>query len=200
MGFLINPNVTYVLLVLGFLVAILALFSPGTGFLEVAALFAVVLAGYGIVNMPFNGWALAIMALSVLPFIIALRRPPAHRLAFLVGGVLAFLVGSALLFPWNGWQPAVDPVLIILLSALALGFAWLVATKSMEAMTARPAFSLDRLVGMTGEASSDIRGEGTVYVNGEEWSARSKAFIPARSPVRVVRRQGLTLEVEPVES
>jgi membrane-bound serine protease (ClpP class) len=112
--------------------------------------------------------------------------------------VLAFLIGSALLFPWDGWNPGVSLVLILLLSSLTLGFAWLVASKSVEAITARPVFSLDRLVGMKGQASSDIRGEGTVYVNGEEWSARSDAFIPAGAAVRVVGRQGLMLEVEAV--
>jgi membrane-bound serine protease (ClpP class) len=111
--------------------------------------------------------------------------------------MLIFLIGSVLLFPWNGWQPGVNPILILLLSAIALGMAWLVATKSVEAMSAKPVFDLERLVGMTGQASSDIRGEGTVYVNGEEWSARSKDFIPAGGAVRVVRREGLTLEVEP---
>jgi membrane-bound serine protease (ClpP class) len=79
---------------------------------------------------------------------------------------------------------------------MALGLAWLTATKSVEAMEARPSFDLDRLVGMTGEANSDIRGEGTVYINGETWSARSNTFIPAGSTVRVLRREGLTLEVE----
>ena len=201
MEFLIDANVSYVLLILGFLFAILALFSPGTGIMEVGALIALVLAGYGIINLPLNTWALAILAFSLIPFGLAVRaRKGRTRLLFLSGSVLAFLVGSALLFPWNGLQPGVSPVLIALLSTLALGLAWLMATKSVEAIDARPSFDLDRLVGMTGEASSDIRSEGTVYVNGETWSAHSKTFIPAGSPVRVVRRDGFTLEVENASS
>lgn len=199
MEFLIDANISYVLLVLGFLIAVLALFSPGTGFLEVGALFALVLAGYGIVNLPVNVWALAILGFSLIPFALAVRtRKGRNRLLFLGGSVLAFLIGSALLYPWNGIQPGVSPVLIVLLSVLALGMAWLMATKSVEAIEARPNFDLDRLVGMTGEANSDIRREGTVYVNGETWSAHSKSFIPAGSGVRVVRREGFSLEVEPL--
>ena len=57
MEFLINPNVSYVLLVIGFIFAILALLTPGTGFIEAAALLVLALAGYGIMNMPFNPWA-----------------------------------------------------------------------------------------------------------------------------------------------
>jgi membrane-bound serine protease (ClpP class) len=198
MEFLINPNVSYVLLVLGFIIAILALFSPGTGIIETVALFALVLAGYGIINLPVNTWALAILAVSMIPFAVALRKTQKHRFLILGSAVLAFLIGSALLFQWDGWRPGVNLVLILLLSSLTLGFAWLVASKSVEAMTARPAFNLDRLVGMKGQVSSDIRGEGTVYVNGEEWSARSDTFIPAGSTVRVLRREGLMLEVEVV--
>lgn len=200
MEFLINPNVSYVLLILGFLVAILALFAPGTGILEIAALFALALAGYGIVNLSVNIWALAILALSLLPFILALRQRKQRQLPFLVAVVLLFLTGSALLFPWQGWTPGVNPILIVLFSAATLGTAWLLASKSVEAMAIRPAFDLDRLIGMTGEVSSDIRGEGTVYVNGEEWTACSKTFLPAGSAVRVIRREGLTLEVEPIQS
>lgn len=197
MEFLINANISYVLLVIGFLIAILALFSPGTGFLEVAALFALVLAGYGIINLPVNAWALVLLGLSLVPFGLAVAaKKGTNRLLFLGGTVLAFLVGSAFLFPWNGIQPAVSPILIVLLSVLSLGLAWLIANKSKEAFEARPVFELDRLVGMTGEASSDIRNEGSVYVNGENWSAHSKTFIPAGSPIRVVRRDGFMLEVE----
>jgi len=199
MEFLINPNVSYVLLILGFLIAVLALFSPGTGILEIGALFALVMAGYGIANLPVNTWALAILGLSLVPFTIALLQPEKRRLFYLGAAVLAFLVGSALLFPWNGWQPGVSPVLILLLSIISVGLSWLVATKSVEAMTARPVFDLNRLIGMIGQASGDIRGEGAVYINGENWTARSKAFIPAGSTVRVIRREGLVLEVEVVQ-
>lgn len=215
MDFLINPNVSYVLLIFGFLVAVLALFSPGTGVLEIVALFSLALAGYGIANMPVNVWAFAIMAVALIPFFLALRKLPRRtagspapvempssalkeRARLLGAAALAFVIGSALLFPWQGWQPGVHPLLILLLSALVVGVTWLIASKMLEAITSRPAFDLERLVGMQGEARSDIRGHGTVYVNGEEWTAYSKSFIPEGSPVRVLRREGLTLEVERV--
>jgi membrane-bound serine protease (ClpP class) len=199
MEFLVDANVSYVLLILGFLAAILALFSPGTGILEIGALFALMLAGYGIANQPVNTWALGLLALSLLPFVFSLRRGGRGRVIFLGASVLIFLTGSALLFPWQGWQPAVHPALILLLSILAVGLAWLIASKSVEAMMIRPVFDPDRLVGMIGVVSSDIREEGSVYIGGEEWSARSRVFIPAGSRVRVLRREGLMLEVEPIQ-
>jgi membrane-bound serine protease (ClpP class) len=53
---------------------------------------------------------------------------------------------------------------------------------------------------MTGQATSDIHGQGTVYVNGEEWTAISSRFIAAGTPIRVLGRRGLALEVEPLEN
>lgn len=204
MQFLINPDVSYVLLILGFLIAILALFAPGTGLLEMAALITLALAAYGIVNLPINAWAFAVMALGLIPLGLALgpmKRPmPRQRTLMVILSILAFLLGAALLYRGAGWLPAVSPLLILMLSPLVVGLAWLVAAKTIAAGKIRPSFSLDRLVGMTGKVTSDIRDhQGTVYVDGEEWSAVGKGFIPAGTPVRIVRRDGLALEVERLE-
>lgn len=195
---LLNPNVAYVLLVLGFTVGLLALFSPGTGLLELGAIFALVLAMYSIANLPFNGWALAVMVTGFVPFIISLRtRNPRLRWGLLGASMVAFILGSAFLFHDEAGRPAVNFWLILVTSALTVGMVWLLSHKSLEAITSQPAFNLDRLVGMHGRASSDIRPEGTVYVDGEEWTALSEEFIPAGSSVRVLARTGLTLQVEP---
>jgi membrane-bound serine protease (ClpP class) len=197
MEFLIDPNVSYFLLILGFLTAVLALFAPGTGLLEIGALLTLTLAAYGIINLPYNWWALVIMGAGIIPFAAALFIKGRGRAILITAAALAFVIGSALLFRGEGWLPAVHPVLILLLSTVALGLTYFMASKTLESAKARPVFDLDRLVGMTGEASSDIRGQGTVYVNGEEWTATSAAFIPEGSRVRVIKRSGLSLEVEP---
>lgn len=199
MNILLDPNVSYVLLILGFLTAVLALFSPGTGVLEIIALFALALAGYGIANQPLNWWALIIMLLGFVPFIFSLRRSQKTRMLLILVASIAFVLGSAFLFQGEGWQSAVNILLILLVSPLAIGLTWIITTKALEAYTVRPTFDLNRLVGMTGQASSDIREQGSVYVDGENWTAVSKSFIPAGSAVRVVARDGLTLEVTPIE-
>jgi membrane-bound serine protease (ClpP class) len=195
-----DPNVSYVLLILGFLAAVLALFSPGTGILEVLALFALAVAGYGIANHPIHWWAFGLMVLGIVPFIFSLRQKENLRIILLVVASLLFVLGSTLLFRGEGWQPAVHFVLILLLSPLAVGGTWLIATKSLEAITTRPVYDLERLNSMTGQATSDIHGQGTVYVNGEEWTAISSRFIAAGTPIRVLGRRGLALEVEPLEN
>lgn len=195
MDILLNPNIAYLVLVAGFLLAILALLSPGTGLLEISAVFALLLAGWGVYNLPINPWAMGVLIFGVFPFLLAVRK--SGRPVFLVVSILALVIGSAFLFQGNGWQPAVHPILATVVSALTAGFSWVATRKIMEAESSQPSHDLSALLGALGEAKTDLHPEGTVQVAGELWSARSKAFIQADAPVRVIGREGFMLEVEP---
>ncbi len=193
---LMDPNVAYVLLVIGMLLGVLALFSPGTGLLEIGALFMLVLAGIGVINLSINIWALAILLIGVVPFIFALRKT--RRWPFLVLMLASLVVGSVFLFRKEQGGPAVNVWLALVTSTLAVAILWVVGRKGLEAITRRPDIDLSKLLGAVGEAKSDIYKDGTVYVGGEEWTAHSAVRIPAGSKVRVVAREGLFLQVEPV--
>jgi membrane-bound serine protease (ClpP class) len=192
---LLNPNVAYLLLVAGFTFATLSLLSPGTGLLEIGALFSILLAGWGIYNLPVNWWALGLLLLGVFPFLLAVRR--SGRLIYLGISILALVAGSAFLFRGEGWRPAVEPVLALVVSALVSGFFWVVVRKALEAERVRPSHDLGALVGLPGEAKSEIHAEGTVQVAGELWTARSEQVIPDGARVRVTGREGFILDVEP---
>ena len=194
----IDPNIAYLLLVGGFILAILAMFAPGTGFVEVTALFMLILAGYGIYRLPVNFWALIILVVGVFPFMLAMRR--SHHWIFGLIALAALVVGSVFLFRLEDGSPAVNPVLSILTSLLSGGFLYLIGRKGLEAVSLRPLHNLETLVGQTGEATTDINRQGSVYVGGEEWTAASPVFIPAGSSVRVIAREGLVLRVEPVSN
>jgi membrane-bound serine protease (ClpP class) len=193
----INPQVAYLLLVSGTLLVIMAIFSPGTGLLELGALFLLVLAGWQAYNLPINWWALAILAVGVVPFIIAVRQ--SKKLVYLVVAILSVVIGSSFLFRGeNWWQPAVNPVLAIVVSILAGAYLWVASTKVLEADRTEPAHDPDRMIGQVGEAKTDIYDEGSVQVGGELWSAQSESPIPSGTHVRVVSREGLVLSVEKV--
>jgi membrane-bound ClpP family serine protease len=197
MDILVNPNVAYLLLVVGIVLAIMALFAPGTGVLEVGALFVLFLAGWEISQIPINLWALVILILGVVPFIVAVRK--SRNLLFLAIAFSAFVIGSAyLLQGTNWWQPEVNPFLAITVSILASGYLWIATTKVLEAEKLRPQHDLTKLIGDFGEARTDIYNEGSVQVGSELWSARSEEHIKTGSKVRIVKREGFILDVEPV--
>lgn len=197
MDFLLDPNVLYFILVFGFLLAVLALFAPGTGVLEIGAMFALLLAGYGIYHVPINIWALVVLLLGVFPFLVAVRK--SGRWPFLLISILALVIGSAYLFPGSAWYlPGVHPLLALVVSSVAAGMFWLVGYKGLQALARRPTSVLDRLVGATGKAETAIEAEGSVYVAGETWSAHSQKPIPAEARVKVIKREGFILEVEEI--
>lgn len=192
MSFLFDPNVAYLLLVGGFLFAILALFAPGTGLIEAGALILLVLAGFSIASQTYNAWALIVLVLGVVPFVLALRR--SHNWVYLLISLAAFTLGSTFLVTTpEGW-PAVNPILAVVNSLLVGGFMWF-ASRHMLAALARPVINRSMVVGKTGEARTDILSDGTVYVGGEEWSAHSAEFIPMGSAVVVKSQEGLMLNV-----
>jgi len=196
MNLLFDPNVAYLLLVIGLIVAILALFAPGTGVLEIGALFMLFLAGYGIINQAVNPWALAVLVLGVFPFLLALRK--SRQFIFLALAILALVVGSVFLVRATNGAPAVNPVLAILVSVIATVFLWYVGRRGIEAIGRPVTHDLDRLIGMVGQAHTNLNPDGSVYVGSEEWSAHSDSFVPNGSRVRVIKRDGLILTVEPL--
>jgi membrane-bound serine protease (ClpP class) len=194
MDFLLNPNIAYLFLLSGVLMAMLALATPGTGFFEVGAFFCMALAGYGIYNLSFNWWALALIFLSVVPFVYSLQKP--RRELYLGISIVVLIVGSIFLFPSQTGGPAVNLLVAFISSVLVAGFLWIAVGKSMQAAFVRPAHDLDALVGQIGEAKTKILDEGSVQVAGELWTARSEKPIKSGTAVRVVQRDGFVLIVE----
>jgi membrane-bound serine protease (ClpP class) len=195
MDFLLNPNVAYLILLGGFLLGMLSLATPGTGFFEVGALFCIALAGYAVYNLSFNGWAVLVLVLSLAVFIYATQKP--KREVYLGISIFLLVVGSIFLFPGEeGSAIAVNPVVATLASVLVAGFIWIAARKSIEAAFSRPAHDLEMLIGQVGEARTNVHEEGSVQVGGELWSARSDKSIEAGSKIRVLRRDGFIVFVE----
>ena len=194
---LLNPNVAYVVLVVGFMLMVMAVIAPGTGLLELGALALFIVAAWEIFNLPVNLWALVVLLLAAVFFVLAFRRTWSR--VFLGLSILSMVIGSAFLFQGEVWyQPAVNPILALVASVLSSGFIWFATRKALEARRLSLSHSLENLVGATGEAKTQILDEGSVQVGGELWSARSQEPIPAGTQVRVVGREGFILEVEAV--
>ena len=197
MDFLLNPNVAYVILLAGVFLAFLAMITPGTGLLEIGAVFCFLLAGYAVYNLSINAWALLILFLSILPYIYSVQKP--KRLIFLGLSILMVVVGSVFLFHSEESWFSVNPIIALIFSSLITISLWAVIRKAIDMLGSRPAHDLNGLIGQVGEAKSVIHQDGNIYVAGELWSARSSSEIPAGSQARVLRRDGFTLVVEKID-
>jgi len=196
MDFLLEPNIAYLILLGGILLGLMAVVVPGTGVLEIGAFFCLALAGYAVYNLSFNWWAIVILGLSIVPFIYSIQKP--KRELYLGLSILLLVTGSVFLFAVDGWRPAVNPVVAIIASGFMAVFLWFAVQKTMQAAGARPTHDLGALVGLNGEARTNIHEEGSALIAGEMWSARSDTLIHKGSPIRVVRREGFILVVEKI--
>jgi membrane-bound serine protease (ClpP class) len=194
MDLLLDPNIAYLVLLAGVILTFMAIVVPGTGMPEAGAIFCLALAGYAVYRLSINLWALIVLALSVVPFVFAVRKP---KREFLLGlSILGLVVGSVFLFARADGLPAVNPWLALIASVLVTGFLWIAVRKSVQASMTRPMQDLGTLVGEIGNARTPIHEEGSAYVAGELWSARSKTPIPVGSSICVIRREGFILVVE----
>ena len=195
--FLLDPNVAYLILVLTSMATIMAVLTPGTGIIELFALFLWLISAYIIYSIPINIWALGLLLLGFVLFLLSLRR--IKNLIVLGLSIAAVVIGSAFLFDQPGWQPAVNPVLAVVVSVFVAGFTWIVAQKALEADSMRPAHDLEALIGAIGETKTAVSDEGSVQVAGELWSAKSDQAIPEGARVRVTGRDGFSLVVERID-
>ena len=199
MEILLNPNIAYLLLVAAIFFVLVAIVAPGTCLPEVIAVFSMVLAGYAIYHLSVNWWALALMFLSLVPFLLAVRggtHSLARREIWLAISIVGLTVGSVFFFPAQNGLNSVHPAVALTTSALLAVLVWFSVRKIMQVAQERPVQDISILIGQPGEAKTQIGSSGSVHVAGELWSARSEKLIPVGVPIKVVGREGFILIVE----
>jgi membrane-bound serine protease (ClpP class) len=191
-------NLMYLLLVAGVWFASLAVISPGTGLYEVLTLMTLASAGIGLFYTPINAWAFIPLVLGMAIFLSSLW---VRKLEGILLGISALLIslGSVYLFQSEWDEPAVHPILAIIVSLSTLGFYWFAIRKTVAAQRMQSVHDPSLVVGQTGVSRTAIEPVGTIYVGGEYWSARSDQVIPAGAWVLVTGRKGLVLSVELIE-
>lgn len=197
---LADPNVAYLLFILGIVGLVGEFHHPGTLFPGIIGGIALALAllGFSILGVNWVGVALLVLAAGL--FIAEAHSPQFGLLA--LGGVIAFVSGSLLLFtPFASSAPetpdrSISPWLIGL-GTLAVSSYILVVVRAVLRTRRLPSRSgSGALLGKEGVATTDLGPRGTVRVNGEEWSAVAEAGpIQAGETVEVLAVEGLTLRV-----
>ncbi len=190
---IIDPNIAYVLLVVGFVLSVLALLTPGTGVVEIIGLFSMILAGYGIISNPSHYWALLIL-IPFLPLIYVYRKTKKDY--FLIISIALLNIGSFMIFKSDSGGFAVSPIVAIIVVLLNAPILWVIVKKIIEAIDTKSVFDPGNIIGVVGEARTNIFLDGTAYVMGEEWSARSDVRIEKGEKIKVIKKEGLVLLVE----
>lgn len=196
--FVMDPNVVYLVLLFGLWVAVTATYVPGTGLLEGVAAVALVIALVIMTSLPTNWWAVLVLILGVLSFLLV----PFLNARFAIlaqGGLILQAIGGAFLF----YGPSVSWLLIGLTIGIALLYHNFALLPLLQKVRQQRAVIDDngQLVGAFGRVVSVFvptgsNHVGTVNVRGEQWSAYSEKPLLVGDEVVVVEREGLQLFVE----
>ena len=197
MAFLINPNIAYLLVVAGILLLLLTFTESKYLLPKVGMVLCFIAGGYGFVSLKGNPWAFLVVALSPLPYFIAIRQVQIHNPLFFIT-ILMAAIGAAFLFVDQDGRPVVNYGLVGLVSALFGKIIWSVSERMRNAEGTRPSNDPGSVVGLMGQTRTDLEAHstGSVLVEGEVWQARSKEPIPAGRMVRILRQDGFVLTVK----
>jgi membrane-bound serine protease (ClpP class) len=192
-----DPNIAFLLVLIGFYGLILEFWNPGAFAPGVIGAISLIVGLTALTALPVNYGALGLLVLGILLMIGEAFTPGAGALG--IGGLAAFIVGGLFLFE-GGDSDIEFAVSRWLIFGSAIASAGLIVGIGGAAWSARKRKSVtgsEQLIGTRGEVVSWSELRGSVRVVGEIWSARSSRPLQVNDIVRVVGREGLTLIVEP---
>ncbi len=189
-----NPNVAYLLMLLGTLGLIFEFTHPGIGFPGIAGLICILLAFYAFQTLPVSYVAIALLVLGIGLLIAEIKIISYGLLA--VGGVICLTLGSLMLFESPDPNIRVSLNVIIPTVATLAAMILFVVQRAMSAQSQPVKTGAQGLLGEIGVASTTLNPDGKVFVHGETWDATSSRSIAKGQKVRVVRVEGLHLFVE----
>lgn len=188
-----NPNVAYVLMMLGIMGLFFELANPGVILPGVIGGISLILSFFAFQTLPVNYAGVLLILLAIVLFIAEIKIVSHGMLT--VGGVTAMVLGSLMLFqspePYLrvSWSVIGATVLVTTL------FFAVAVTKAFKAHRRRPVTGREGLVGEEGVADSDLSPEGKVFVRGEYWDAVGAEPIGKGEKVTVVAVEGMRVRV-----
>jgi membrane-bound serine protease (ClpP class) len=197
LGILSNPNVAYILMMIGMIGILAEIQYPGAIFPGTIGAISLLLALYAMQTLPINYTGLGLILLGVIFFILEISVVSYGMLT--IAGIASFIIGSMMLVESDEEMFRISIEVILTTSILTGGFLAFMIYKTAQTMKRRPASGMSGLLEETGEALSDITDlSGSIRIHSEIWSARSEVgIIKKGSRVNVVSIEGLTLHVKP---
>jgi membrane-bound serine protease (ClpP class) len=192
-----DPNIAYILLMLGMYGLFFELYNPGSIFPGVVGGICLILAFYSMNTLPINYAGLALILFGVILFILEIKIVSHGVLS--VGGVISLFLGSIMLIDT---QPGLEfleisTTVIVTVTLCSAAFFLFIVSKGIAAQRRQPTTGSEGLRGEVGTVIEALEPEGAVFVHGERWNARSGSG-PVRVGARVIVRgmEGFTLLVE----
>jgi len=194
LGYLADPNIVYVLFILGLYGLIYEFFHPGIGFGLAAGGICLVLAFLGLQILPVNVVGVALVLFGVVLMVLDAFTPTNGILT--TGGVVSLLVGSFTLFNIHNRAIGLSWSTILLTVGTMTALFVFIISKGLLIQRRQPVTGKSGMIGAIGNARSDLDPDGKVFIKGEYWEARSlEGRIHAGDPVVVERLEGRTLLV-----
>jgi membrane-bound serine protease (ClpP class) len=194
LSYISDPNVAYLLMMIGFYGILFEIYSPGAVFPGVIGGICLILAFYAFQTIPISYAGLFLIVLGIIFFVLEIKIMSHGLLS--IAGIISLLIGSIMLIDlpssWLSlsWKSILAAVLLT--SIFFLG----VISYAIKAQLSKVKTGREGLLGEIGTASSDIAPRGKVFVHGELWDARSAEPIAAGERVRVTAVEEITLRVK----
>jgi membrane-bound serine protease (ClpP class) len=199
LNLLSDPNIAYILLMLGFYGIMFELYNPGAILPGIVGVISLILAFYSMHTLPVNYAGLALIIFAIILFILELKLATHGVLA--IGGVVSLLLGSFMLIQSNSSLEFVRisrSVIISTVIVTTLFFLFIIGL-GLKAQRAKPVTGIEGLAGESGETMEELDPMGFVRVHGEMWKAESlSGKIEKGRRIRIVGIENLKLFVEPI--
>jgi membrane-bound serine protease (ClpP class) len=198
---LADPNISYIIMMLGFYGLLFELFSPGAIFPGIIGVICLILAFYSMSSMPVNYAGLALIVFGIILYLLEIKMISHGMLA--IGGTISVLLGSMILFrssPTENFVSLSWSVIISVTAFSAFFFLFLI-TMGLKAQKTKPVSGAKALIGKAAETLDTLDVSGQVRLMGETWNAVSlSGKINQNEKVIVKEIKGLTLYVSKNES
>lgn len=192
-----NPNIAYILLMIGIYGLILEFYNPGMGISGVIGVICLLLAAFALHMLPINYAGLALLIVGIGLMMGEAFSPSFGVLG--IGGLVAFVFGSVMLMDSDLPAYQISMPLIAALAATSAAICVFVVGAALRARQTKVVSGQEAIIGAEAEAREDFTGYGKVYAMGEQWQAFSSVPITKGEVLRIVARDGLVLHVETIQ-
>jgi len=195
-----DPNIAYLLMMLGFYGLLFEMYSPGAIFPGVLGGISLILAFYALHTMPLNYAGLALIIFGIVLLLLEIKVTSYGMLA--IGGVICIFLGSIFLLDQDSTfeMLRISMNIIIAVTIVSAAFFLFIGWMGLRAQKTKSVTGSEGLIGITGIALSNLNPTGLVLVHGETWNAESLSESIEKNKKIVVKNiSGLKLFVEPID-